>query len=106
MLDLGGRVCLVTGSGRRLGRAIAEGFGRVGARVAVHYHGSETGARETASLIEATGGEARLFRADLTEPDAPAALVDAVAASFGALDVLVNSAAVMERTPLDEVTPA
>jgi pteridine reductase len=50
------------------------------------------------------GGEAHPFRADLAQPDAPAALVDAVAAHFGALDVLVNSAAVMERTPIGEVT--
>ncbi len=105
MRDLRGRVCLVTGSGRRLGRAIAEGFGLAGARVAVHYHGSEAGARETAAAVTAAGAEARIFRADLTQPHAPAMLVDQVAESFGALDVLVNSAAVMERTPLDSVTP-
>ncbi|HEY0969789.1 MAG TPA: SDR family oxidoreductase [Gemmatimonadales bacterium] len=106
MHDLRGRVCLVTGAGRRLGRAIAEGFGSAGARVAVHYHGSAEGARQAAAAIEDAGSEARLFRADLAEPDAPAALVAEVADSFGALDVLVNSAAVMLRTPLDSVTPA
>ncbi len=74
--------------------------------VAVHYHGSEAGARETAATIERSGGKATLFRADLSEPAAPAALVDEVVATLGGLDVLVNSAAIMQRTPLETVTPA
>lgn len=100
------RVVLVTGSGRRLGRAIAEGFGARGATVAVHYNDSDAGARETAAEIARLGGRAELFAGDLVAPDAPAALVDAVADRFGRLDVLVNSAAVMRRTPIGEVTPA
>jgi pteridine reductase len=103
--DLRGRACLVTGAGRRLGRAIAEALGGAGARVAVHYHGSEAGAHETAAAIVAAGGEARLLQADLRQPDAPAAVVEAAADAFGGLDLLVNSAAVMERTPLGTVTP-
>lgn len=106
MHDLRGRACLVTGAGRRLGRAIAEGLGRAGARVAVHYHGSEAGASEAAAAIRSHGGEADTFQADLREPNAPAALVNAVADHFGALDLLVNSAAVMERTPIGTVTAA
>lgn len=101
-----GRVALVTGSGRRLGRAIALGLAGAGARVAVHYHGSRDGADETVAAIARRGGEARAFQADLRAADAPAALVDDVASAFGALDVLVNSAAVMERTPIGTVTPA
>ena len=103
---LSGRVALVTGAGRRLGRAIAVALGADGARVAVHYHGSEAGAAGTAAEIARGGGEARWFAADLRDPDAPAALVHRVADDFGALDVLVNSAAVMERTPIGSVTPA
>jgi pteridine reductase len=105
-VELRGRVALVTGAGRRLGRALAVALGGAGARVAVHYHASADGARETARLIADAGGEARLFQADLREPEAPAALVDAVADAMGALHVLVNSAAVMERTPVGTVTPA
>ena len=105
-MELRGRVALVTGAGRRLGQAIAVALGAAGARVAVHHHGSVDGAADTVRRIEAAGGEARAFRADLREPDAPRALVDDVAATFGALDVLVNSAAVMERTPIGAVTPA
>lgn len=105
-MELAGRVALVTGAGRRVGRAIATALGARGMRVAVHYNGSASGARETSADIDRAGGEARLFQADLSSPDAPAMLVREVAESFGGLDVLVNSAAIMNRTPLDSVTPA
>jgi pteridine reductase len=99
-------VALVTGGGRRVGRALAIGLGRDGYRVAVHYHASLEGADGTIRAIHATGGAAGAFAADLVDPDAPAALVNQVAGTFGRLDVVVNSAAVMERMPVGEVTPA
>jgi pteridine reductase len=105
-MQLRGRIAIVTGAGRRVGRAIATGLGERGMHVAVHYNGSADGARETARTIEQAGGKATLFRADLSQPDAPAAFVDEVAHTLGSLDVLVNSAAIMERTPLDSITPA
>ena len=105
-MELSGRRALVTGAGRRVGRAIATALGARGMHVAVHYHGSAEGARETATDIERAGGKATLFRADLSEPSAPATLIDDVVRSLGSLDVLVNSAAIMQRTPLDTVTPA
>ena len=105
-MDLNDRVALVTGAGRRVGRAIATALGARHMHVAVHYNGSADGARETATDIQRAGGKATLFQADLSRPDAPRALVDEVAASLGALDVLVNSAAIMQRTPLDSITPA
>jgi pteridine reductase len=74
-------------------------------RVAVHFRGAAAGADETCRAVEAAGGEAHPFQADLGAPEAPAALVETAAAHFGGLDVLVNSAAVMERTPVAEVTP-
>lgn len=105
-MDLAGRIALVTGAGRRVGRAIATALGARGMHVAVHYNGSAEGAKETAADIERAGGKATLFRADLSQPTAPGTLVDEVVAALGALDVLVNSAAIMQRTPLDTVTPA
>src|SRR5215212_2328835 len=99
-MRLHGRVALVTGAGRRVGRALAVGLGAEGARVAVHYNGSAAGAQETAEQIVRAGGEARVFQANLSDADAPARLVDDVAAAFAGLDVLVNSAAVMHRTPI------
>src|SRR4051812_28772924 len=104
-MDLRGRVALVTGAGRRVGRALAVALGAEGMTVAVHYHASDAGARETARMIERVGGKASIVAADLTG-DTAAALMDDVVRQLGGLDVLVNSSAVMERTPLGEVTAA
>ncbi len=103
-MELAGRVALVTGGGRRLGRALAEALGRGGARVAVHYGSSARGAEETVQAIRAAGSEAESFRADLTSAAAAAPLITQTIAHFGGLDILVNSAAVMERTPIGSVT--
>jgi pteridine reductase len=104
-MDLRGRVALVTGAGRRLGRAIAVALGARGARVAVHYNATAAGAEETVAAIRAAGGEARAFGADLSDAHAAGALVHTVADAFGAFDVLVNSAGIMERHLVADVTP-
>jgi len=104
-MKLAGRVALVTGAGRRVGQAIALALGERGMRIAVHHHTSADGANATVSQLEAAGGEGQTFKADLSRADAPQALVDQVVSSLGALDVLVNSAAVMVRTPFGDVTP-
>ena len=96
----------MTGAGHRVGRAIAVALGGRGMRVAVHYNAAADGARETVKQIEAAGGEADMISADLTLAENTAALVESVVTTFGSLDVLVNSAAVMLRTPFGEVTPA
>ena len=103
-MNLAGRVALVTGAGRRLGRAIAVALGASGMRVAVHYNASADGAEETAAMVREAGGEARVLGADLTVARDCEQLVDAAAVAFGALDVVVNSAAIMLRTPVGEVT--
>ena len=104
-MELQDRVALVTGAGHRVGRAIAVALGGRHMRVAVHYNSAAAGARETLREIEAAGGSGSIFSSDLTQPDAPQSLVESVAKEFGALDVLVNSAAVMLRTPFESVTP-
>ena len=106
MTVLGGRVALVTGAGRRVGRAIAVALGGMGMRVIVHYHESVGGARDTAQLIEDAGGMASLACADLSDPTACEQLVDGIVLEHGELHTLVNSAAVMMRTPVGEVDPA
>jgi pteridine reductase len=103
-MDLDGRVAIVTGAGVRVGRALAVALGGRGVRVAVHYNGSREGADETVAAIEAAGGQASAFQGNLADAAVPRRLVDDVVRHFGALDVLVNSAAVMVRTPFDEVT--
>ena len=102
-MEIEGRVALVTGAGTRVGRVIALALGRAGMRVAVHYAGSERGARETAEEIVAGGSDARTMPGDLVDPATAPRLVEHTVKVFGALDVLVNSAAVMLRTPVGEV---
>jgi pteridine reductase len=104
--DLAGRVALVTGAGRRVGRALALALGARGMHVVVHYHGSVAGAEETARLIAQQGGTASLVRGDLTTVQGAEQVIDEMLAARGALDVLVNSAAVMLRTPVGETTAA
>lgn len=103
-MDLRGRRVLVTGAGHRVGQAIAIALGGRGMRVAVHFNSHSEGARETVRSIESAGGSGEVFAADLTEPTSASHLVDDVASRFGGLDVLVNSAAVMLRTPFGEIT--
>lgn len=104
-MELRGRTALVTGAGHRVGRAIAQALGARGMRVAVHYNASADGARETLAALRAEGVEAETFQANLTDAAAAPQLIADVVARFGALDVLVNSAAVMIRTPFGEITP-
>jgi pteridine reductase len=99
---LAGRVALVTGAGRRVGRAIALALGARGMHVVVHYNGSRAGADETSRLITAAGGTAIVEQADLSQVEAAHGLVDRSVAWRGALAVLVNSAAIMLRTPVGE----
>lgn len=103
-MELRGRVALVTGAGHRVGRAIAVALGARGMRVAVHYNATADGARETLRQVESLGGSGSIVSADLTRADSAEALVSAVTATFGALDILVNSAAVMVRTPFGAIT--
>jgi len=102
-LDIDGRVALVTGAGTRVGRAIALALGKAGMRVGVHYARSERGAREVADQIIGFGSDARTLPGDLTDPGTGPRLVEHTAKVFGGLHVLVNSAAVMLRTPVGEV---
>ena len=98
-----GRVALVTGAGQRLGRSFALALAQRGAALAVHYNSSADGAEETVASIVSRGGRAVAFQCDLTDPACPERLISDVVATLGRLDILVNSAAVMERTPVGEV---
>ncbi len=105
-MQLRGRSALVTGAGRRLGRELAIALGACGMRVGVHYHSAADGARETLKRVEGAGGQAQLFRVDLANAAGPAQLAAEVTAAFDSLDVLVNSAAGMVRTPFGAVSAA
>lgn len=100
---LAGRRALVTGAGRRVGRAIALALGRRGMRVAVHFGQSEADARQTCAAIQAAGGDAFAVGADLRDRAATRALVDAAVERLGGLDLLVVSAAGFARVELDAI---
>jgi NAD(P)-dependent dehydrogenase (short-subunit alcohol dehydrogenase family) len=102
---LAGRVALVTGAARRVGRALAEGLAGDGARVALHYFESRDEAAAVADAIERAGAPRPcLFAADLRDPDQAAGLPERVVREMGRLDVLVNSASVLVRQPFGSVT--
>lgn len=102
-MKLRGCVALVTGGGIRVGRVLALALAERGVAVAIHYHASNDGAREVERAIVDAGGHAKTFASDLTQVGSPEALVDDVGKTFGRLDILVNSAAVMIRTPFGEI---
>ena len=103
-MELKGKVALVTGGARRVGRAIALALGRAGADVIVHFNRSAGEAEAAADEIRALGVRADTVQADLVDPAAIEAMFAAVGDKFGRLDVLVNNAAVFERTPLESLT--
>jgi pteridine reductase len=101
--ELAGRTALVTGAGVRVGRAIAQELGRAGAQVAVHYARSSRGAAATVRAIQAAGGRAQAFAADLAVAGTPARLIEEVVAWSGRLDILVCSAAAFDRRPFEQI---
>ncbi|MFZ4721206.1 MAG: SDR family NAD(P)-dependent oxidoreductase [Ilumatobacteraceae bacterium] len=97
MSELDGRVVLVTGGGRGIGRGISELLAAQGATVAVNYRSDAEAAAETVAAIEAAGGSAKAYQGSVDDADQCAALVDAVIADFGGIDVLVCNAGIASR---------
>lgn len=96
---LEGRVAIVTGSARNIGRAISLDLARAGAAIVVNAQKSADEAKATADAIAAEGGRAVVQLADVTQPDGAQSLVDSALKAFGRLDCLVNNAAVRRETP-------
>ena len=97
MGELSGRVALVTGGGRGIGRTISELLAANGASVAVNYRRDQEAADETVAVITAAGGVATAHRASVDDPDADAAMVDEVLAAHGHVDLLVCNAGIASR---------
>jgi 3-oxoacyl-[acyl-carrier protein] reductase len=97
---LEGKVALVTGASRGIGRAIAEALAAQGAHVVVNYHRSADAAAEVVRTIEERGGTAVAFQADVSDFAAAQGLVGSVLESFGQLDILVNNAGTTQDTLL------
>jgi NAD(P)-dependent dehydrogenase (short-subunit alcohol dehydrogenase family) len=94
---LKGKVALVTGGARDVGRAISEALAAEGATVAVNYHSSEADAKVVVAAIEKAGGRAGAYRADVADHASVSAMVDRIVADHGRLDILVNNAGYTPR---------
>lgn len=94
MNRLEGRVALVTGASRGIGRAVAERLAAEGARVVVNYRAQADAAAEVVSGITAAGGEALAVQADVTEAEPVAAMVESALQRFERVDILVNNAGI------------
>jgi NAD(P)-dependent dehydrogenase (short-subunit alcohol dehydrogenase family) len=106
MGELDGRVALVTGGGRGIGRGISELLAAAGAGVAVNYRRDEAAAEDTVAAIEAAGGRARAYLASVDDAEQDAAMVDAVLADFGHIDILVNNGGIASRgLPVADTAP-
>ncbi|MCL4877288.1 MAG: SDR family oxidoreductase [Anaerolineae bacterium] len=105
LIDLKEKVVFVTGSARRVGKAIALEFARQGANLVVHHSSSDQSAAQTAAEIRALGVEVLVVKGDYTRPDEVETNFSAVREHYGRLDVMVNSASIFESTPLLEISP-
>lgn len=103
-MRLEGRVALVTGASRGIGRAIAIRLGRDGAAVVVNYAGNANAAREAVAAVEQAGGRAIAVQADVSQVADIERLFDETIGPFGRLDLLVNNAGILSNKPLADVT--
>ncbi|HKT81612.1 MAG TPA: SDR family oxidoreductase [Vicinamibacterales bacterium] len=104
-MNLVGKVALITGA-RRIGQVVAESVAARGADVAVCYARSRAEAENAAARVRALGRRAAVVQADLSQPEACAALVASVVAELGRLDILINMASVYKPTPFPALTVA
>jgi 3-oxoacyl-[acyl-carrier protein] reductase len=93
-LDLSGKIALVTGAGRGIGRATALKLGAAGAKVAVNFNSSEGPAQEVVEAITSAGGEAKAVKADVSQAEQVDSMVNALVKEWGRVDILVNNAGI------------
>jgi len=104
--ELTGRVAIVTGAGRNIGRAIALALADAGASIVVNARGNRAEAAAVAREIEASGGRARVHIGDVADAAAVQAMADMAVKDFGRLDILVNNAALRREKPFAEMSYA
>jgi NAD(P)-dependent dehydrogenase (short-subunit alcohol dehydrogenase family) len=102
---LDGKVALVTGSGRNIGRAVAEAFAEAGARVVVNGHRDSAALDEVVAGIRGRGGEALPVMADVSDDTAVKGMVDQAVAAFGSLDIVVSNVGIRKYRAFLEITP-
>ena len=99
-MELEGKIAIVTGAGRGIGRAIAEDLATNGATIVVNYNSSEVAAKEVVAGIEANGGQALAIKADVGDFGETQALAKETLDTFGQIDILVNNAGTTRDTLL------
>lgn len=102
--SLGGRVAIVTGGGRGIGRATAIALAREGAKVVVNYSKSEAQAHQVVEEIKALGSEAIAVKADVSKAVEVDSLIGKALATFAQIDILVNNAGISARVPFTKLT--
>ncbi len=105
-MKLAGKVAIVTGASRGIGAAIAERLAAEGATIAVNYSNSAEQAESVVERITGSGGKAKTFQADLSDPAQARSLVSAVFEAFGRVDILVNNAGSFASAPLGAIDEA
>lgn len=103
-MKLEGKTAVVTGGAVRVGRAISVRLAERGARVVIAYNSSESAAQTLVAELACAGKEAHAFRCDVTKSEDVRALFDFVDAQFGGADILVNNAAIFERSAIEDLT--
>lgn len=103
-MEIEGKVALVTGGAKRLGRSIALALAERGAELVIHYRDSEREAQEILALLKRAGGKPVAVRGDVSTTADVDRIVETAMRAFGRIEVLVNNAAVFYRTPFDTLT--
>jgi len=105
-MEIEGKVALVTGAARRVGRSIALALAERGAELIIHYHTSDQEAQEVLALIKRGGGKPVAARGDVSVAADVDRIVETALQAFGRVEILVNSAAIFYRTPFGRLMEA
>ncbi len=103
-MDISGKIALVTGGAKRVGKAIVEALAARGCHVIVHYHRSQTQAEDTVRQLRAAGHQALALQADVSKENQVEDMIEAAISRFGRIDILVNNAALFYRTPVETLS--
>ena len=103
-MDIEGKVALVTGAAKRLGRSSARALAERGAELVIHYRDSESEAQELLALLKRAGGKPVAVRGDVSVAADVDRIVETAMQAFGRIEILVNNAAIFYRTPFEKVT--
>lgn len=105
-MNIEGKVALVTGGAKRVGRSIALALAERGAELVLHYRGSDREAQEVLALLKRAGGKPVAVQGDVSVAADVDRIVETAMQAFGRIEILVNNAAIFYRTPFEELTEA